>query len=95
MFLSTHTAGVVAPLLKIRLELAVFLLDEVLVDVGEAGESDNGAEVAHAGREVEGDLALSDNAAAAVRDQVREDVVANEAAQLSKSCCDSVVLPTY
>jgi hypothetical protein len=95
VLLRTHRACVVTVLLKIRLELGVLLLDEVLADIGEASEGDNSAKVAHAGREVEGDLALSDKAAAPVRDQVREDVVANEAAQLSKSCCDAVVLPTY
>lgn len=80
VLLSTHSTSVVAILLKKLLELAVLLLDEVLGDIGEAKEGDNSAQVAHAGREVEGDLALSDNAAATVRDQVREDVVANEAA---------------
>lgn len=80
VLLDTHSAGVVAILLKIHLELVVLLLDEVLGDIGQASKGDDSANVAHSRREVEGDLALSSKTATPVRDQVREDVGANEAA---------------
>lgn len=92
--LGTHGASIIALLLEEGLEFAILLLDEVLGDVGEADECEDSAQEAHACREVEGHLALLDNIATTVGDQVREDVVANEAAELAKGGGNAVVLAT-
>lgn len=95
LLLSTHGAGVVSLLLQVRLELRILILDEGLRDVRQAGQRQDRADVAEPRREVEGDLALPDDAAAAVGNQVREDVVADEAAELAERRGDAVVLPAH
>jgi hypothetical protein len=89
-----HSAGIKALLFKVRLKLDILLLDEVLGDVWEASKSNDGAEVAHACREVEWNLALPDKTTTSVCDQVGEDVVAYEATKLSECCGNTVVLAT-
>lgn len=93
-FFGSHSAGIEALLFKVRLKLHILLLDEVLGDVGKASQGNDGTEVAHACREVERNLALFDKAAASVCDEVGEDVVANEAAEFSECCSNTVVLST-
>ncbi|RDW61949.1 hypothetical protein BP6252_11382 [Coleophoma cylindrospora] len=89
-----NSAGIISPLLKVRLELVILLFNESLVDVGKKSNGDDSAQVAHASGEVKWNLALLDEAAAAVLNQMREDVVANEATELSKGGGNAVELST-
>jgi hypothetical protein len=91
ILLGTHRADIVSMLDQVLLESLVFLRDGVLPDVGQESQCNKTTEDAERAGDVEWILTLLDNVVSGCRDDVGEDVVANEGSDLSARCCNAVV----